>query len=200
MGMMTVSHEAMYEKCSACNKCFIIISAVAAAVVGLILKKRWALSPIVNFITWNNYLSQPRDSRDSCPACRISDAETGRAGLEGKPAADRQPRAEAPGKTWPGGKKDVSLNSIFKESESPRDEMVFSSGKWGGPAPIPLPQMLHMYTLRTVTSVSPKHLEVAGEGGQPIVGKSLEPPTGGLSSSPEVDSVKLGVLGLPTHL
>lgn len=61
---MTVSHETMYEECSACNEWFIV---VADAPVGLMsLKKRWVLSPVVNFTTWNNYLSQPRDSR-ACP-------------------------------------------------------------------------------------------------------------------------------------
>lgn len=97
----------LYCYCCSCHYCRWLMS----------LKERWAL----NFVTWDCRLSQPRDSSDSCPAShRISEPGTGWTVLEGRPAADRGPRAEAP--------RDVSLGSGFKESQLPADKITFSSG------------------------------------------------------------------------
>lgn len=67
MEIITVDGETVCGKYFTYDECFIIVPAPAA--VGLMsLKKKWALSLVVNFITWNNCLSQPRDSGDLCPA------------------------------------------------------------------------------------------------------------------------------------
>lgn len=115
---MGIKHsiKRLYAKPLARNECRIVVAAVIG--VGLMrLKERWALSLIVNFVTWNSRLSQPRDSIDSCPAShRISVPGMRRAGLEGRPAADREPKAEASRAAWPGGNKDAEFGQQFQRA------------------------------------------------------------------------------------